>query len=159
MSCKKLNDADIEELVSALDQNPNITSLDLSSNNLTKASAILLSKNTTLRTLVLKKGNPAIKIEDLLCFCNNQTLTYFPIQGGSGTTLKTIRDHIKENERVGSIPRISHHFLAPVPVEKVLKPKKNLLNVKKVYYLVTKAKKIWLKSIVIISNYLRDCNV
>lgn len=119
LSGQNLNDADIEALVSALDRNSNITSLDVSNNHLTHKSAFLLAKNMRLKKLVLKKGNSDITTDCLSYFLENTTLTEFPIVGGSGEKLKKIREHIKENANRISSSKITPHSMSPIlkPVE------------------------------------------
>lgn len=122
LSSKQLTDEDITLLYPLLEKNPQIIELDLSYNKLTNKSATRLAKNTTLRTLYLKAGNKEITITGLQDFLNNDTLTKLPIVGGSGTPLKQLRSHIKNNSEKSNIvipqtpianvtPAISHSTL------------------------------------------------
>lgn len=97
LSGKKLKDEDIAELIAALEYCPTLIALDLTGNELTDVSAKLLAKNTTLRTLKLREGNP-ITTTGLSAFLENDTLTSFPFRGGSGKVVSDLREHIKNNK-------------------------------------------------------------
>ncbi len=105
LSKQNLTDQDIAALTPLLSQNPHIKELDVTGNSLTNASAAILAKNTTLQTLRLKFGNSAITTTGLRVFLQNTTLTKFPIIGGSGDSIKQIRQHIKSNAKKTS----AHH--------------------------------------------------
>jgi PAS domain S-box-containing protein len=77
LSCQKLNLSDICELVAALNQNPNITSVDLSHNQINNEGAILLAKNTIITTLKLA-GNQ-IDFEAASAFAENTQLEYLDL--------------------------------------------------------------------------------
>lgn len=96
LSGKKLQDKDVDKLIELLAVNPSVTELNLSNNELTEKTLKKLVANTTLKTLRLKPGNPAITVSMLSQFLNNTTLTCLPFTGG-GPEQRKLRQHIKEN--------------------------------------------------------------
>ncbi len=104
-TCLNLHDcnlsiSDIRKLLPLLDKNPHIQELNVTKNpQLNDACAKLLAKNTTLRVLRIKDGNPNITLDGLGAFLENTTLIKLPITGGSGKKLDEIRSHIRDNVR------------------------------------------------------------
>lgn len=98
LSGKALTNSDITTLLPLLNNNPQITGLNLSNNpELTNACIPGLAQNTTLLTLKIKHQNPNISLRDLSPFMKNTTLQSLPFQGGSGDDLQKLRAHIKKN--------------------------------------------------------------
>jgi hypothetical protein len=93
---QNLTDDDIPELLEWLTKLPRITTLDLRQNKIGPKGARLLAVNTTLTSLRLKEGNN-LSVQDLQPFLQNFTLCDFPIIGGSGAALTTLRQHYKNN--------------------------------------------------------------
>jgi hypothetical protein len=127
----KLNDTDISELVLALISVHSITYLDVRNNQIVPLGAGALAQNTTLRTLHLCSGNN-LTISDLRPFLQNTILTTFPIVGGSGALLKSIREHIKQNaSRIVSFvtfPAMSVPVPLPIPGPVVVPSVSNIVH-------------------------------